>query len=70
MSKEIKRFREYIEWTIVWKDRRKKKTTRYLELKELRLLNQLYDAEMMVCIEVRVLEHYGTRDEFEQIYFG
>jgi len=70
MSKEIKRNREYIEWTIVWKDRRRKKTIRYLELKELRLLNQFYDVEVMVCIEVRVLEHYGTRDEFEQIYFG
>ena len=70
MSKEIKRNREYIEWTIVWKDRRRKNTTRFLELKELRLLNQFYDAQIMECIEVKVLEHYGTRYEFELIYFG
>ena len=69
MSKEIKRTREYVEYTIVWKDRRRKNTIRRLELKELRLLNQIFD-EIMECIEVRIKEHYGTRDEFEQLNFG
>lgn len=68
--KEKEMLREFIEWTIVWKDKRRKKTKRFLELKELRLLNQFFDFEMMECIEVRVKEHFGTRTEFEQINFG
>lgn len=69
MSKEIKRTREYVEYTIVWKDRRRKNTIRRLELKELRLLNQFFD-DTIECFEVRIKEHYGTRDEFEQLNFG
>lgn len=67
--KEKEILREFIEWTIVWKDKRRKKTKRFLELKELRLLNQFFDFEIE-CIEVRVKEHFGTRTEFEQINFG
>ncbi len=65
----MKRDREYIEFSIVWKDKRKKKSVRYLELKELRLLNQIFTSEME-CIEIRVLDHYGTREEFDEINFG
>lgn len=65
----MKRNREYIEFSIVWKDKRKKKSVRYLELKELRLLNQFFTWEME-CIEIRVLDHYGTREEFDEISFG
>tara|TARA_R110000868_G_scaffold193923_1_gene439218 strand:+ start:450 stop:659 length:210 start_codon:yes stop_codon:yes gene_type:complete len=68
--KEIVVMREFIEWTIVWKDKRRKKSKRFLELKELRLVNQLFDSEDMECIEIRVKEHLGTRTEFEQINFG
>jgi hypothetical protein len=67
---EREMLREFIEWTIVWKDKRRKKSKRFLELKELRLLNQLFNSEIMECIEVRVKEHFGTRTEFEQINFG
>lgn len=67
--KENKIWRQYIEWAIVWKDKRRKNTTRFLELKELRLLNQFFDADME-CIEIRVKDHFGTRSEFEQINFG
>lgn len=69
MKQENKIWREYIEYTIVWKDKRRKKTKGFLELKELRLLNQLFDEEIE-CIEVRVKDHFGTRTEFEQINFG
>lgn len=68
--KEKEMLREFIEWTIVWKDKRRKNTKRFLELKELRLINQFFDSEMMECIEIRVKEHFGTRTEFEQINFG
>jgi hypothetical protein len=68
--KEKEILREFIEWTIVWKDKRRKNTKRFLELKELRLINQFFDSEMMECIEIRVKEHFGTRTEFEQINFG
>ena len=67
---KMKRDREYIEYTIVWKDKRRKKSVRFLELKELRLVNQIYSPCEMDCIEIRVLEHYGTREEFEEIKFG
>jgi hypothetical protein len=67
-EKEI--LREYIEFTIVWSDKRRKKNKRFLELKELRLINQFFDSQEMECIEIRVKEHFGTRTEFEQINFG
>jgi len=62
--------REFIEFTIIWKDIRRKNTKRFLELKELRLINQFFDSEEMECIEIRVKEHFGTKTEFEQINFG
>ena len=68
--KQKKISREFIEWTTVWKDKRRKNTTRFLELKELRLINQFFDSQEMECIEIRVKEHFGTRTEFEQINFG
>ena len=70
MKKEIVAMRQFIGWTIVWKDKRRKKRESFLELKELRLVNQLFDSEVMECIEIRVKEHLGTRTEFEQINFG
>ena len=68
--KQKKISREFIEWTTVWKDKRRKNTKRFLELKELRLINQFFDSQEMECIEIRVKEHFGTRTEFEQINFG
>jgi hypothetical protein len=62
--------REFIEFTIIWKDIRRKNTKRFLELKELRLINQFFDSDEMECIEIRVKEHFGTKTEFEQINFG
>ena len=70
MKKEIVAMRQFIGWTIVYKDKRRKKRERFLELKELRLVNQLFDSQDMECIEIRVKEHLGTRTEFEQINFG
>ena len=65
MKKEIVAMRQFIGWTIVWKDKRRKKREHFLEL-----VNQLFDSEVMECIEIRVKEHLGTRTEFEQINFG
>ena len=66
----MKRAREYIEMTFVWKDKRKKKAIVFLELKETRLINQFATNEDIECIEVRVKEHFGTREEFDEINFG
>ena len=66
----MKRERQFIEWTTVWTDKRRKNTIRFLELKELRLLNQFFNEEEMECIEIRVKEHFGTKEEFEEIHFG
>jgi len=66
----MKKYREFIEWTIKWLDKRKKDTISFLELKELRLLNQIFDPSEMDCIEIRVKNHFGTREEFDQISFG
>ena len=66
----MKRSREFIEMTFVWKDKRRKKYIAFLELKETRLINQFADSEEVECIEVRVKEHFGTREEFEEINFG
>jgi hypothetical protein len=66
----MKRSREFIEMTFVWKDKRRKKHIAFLELKETRLINQFADSEEVECIEVRVKEHFGTREEFEEINFG
>jgi len=62
--------REYLELAFVWKDKRRNKGIAYLELKETRLINQYANNEEVECIEVRVLEHYGTREEFDEINFG
>ena len=66
----MKRSRDFIEMTFVWKDKRRKKYIAFLELKETRLINQFADSEEVECIEVRVKEHFGTREEFEEINFG
>tara|TARA_B110000902_G_C14183977_1_gene541603 strand:- start:599 stop:799 length:201 start_codon:yes stop_codon:yes gene_type:complete len=66
----MKRERQFIEWTIVWRDKRRKRNKRFLELKELRLLNQMFNEEEMECIEIRVKNHFGTKEEFEEINFG
>lgn len=59
------RDREFLELTFVWKDKRRKKGIDKLELKETRLVNQLFNECEMECIEVRVKTHNGTREEFE-----
>tara|TARA_R100000908_G_C3744478_1_gene140140 strand:- start:773 stop:997 length:225 start_codon:yes stop_codon:yes gene_type:complete len=69
-NKVMKRDRQFIEWTIVWKDKRRKKSKRFLELKELRLLNQIFNESEHDCIEIRVKDHFGTREEFDKINFG
>tara|TARA_R110001632_G_scaffold115585_2_gene227030 strand:- start:343 stop:543 length:201 start_codon:yes stop_codon:yes gene_type:complete len=66
----MERHRDYIEMTFVWNDKRRKKSVRFLELKEMRLVNQLYSHEEMDCIEIRIKTHFGTREEFEEINFG
>jgi len=59
------RDREYLELTYVWLDKRRKSTIDKLELKETRLVNQMFREYEMECIEVRVKTHNGTREEFE-----
>ena len=59
------RDREFLELTFVWLDKRRKNGKQLLELKETRLVNQLFNECEMECIEVRVKNHNGTREEFE-----
>ena len=66
----MKRTRDFIEMTFVWKDKRKKKTICFLEIKETRLINQFADTEEVECVEIRVKQHFGTREEFDEINFG
>jgi len=66
----MKRRRDFIEMTFVWKDKRRKKDIAFLEIKETRLINQFADREDVECVEVRVKEHFGTREEFDEINFG
>jgi len=61
----MKRDREYLELTYVWLDKRRKSAIDKLELKETRLVNQMFREYEMECIEVRVKTHNGTREEFE-----
>ena len=65
----MKKTRQFIEWTTVWTDKRRKNTVRFLELKELRLLNQFFDEDLMECFEIRVKEEI-SQDEFDKIKFG
>ena len=66
----MKKTRQFIEWTTVWIDKRRKNSVRFLEVKELRLLNQFFNEDEMECIEIRVKDHFGTKEEFEKINFG
>mgnify|MGYP001168030686 FL=1 len=66
----MERHRDYIEMTFVWNDKRRKRAVRFLELKEMRLVNQFYNHEEHDCIEIRVKTHFGTREEFDEINFG
>jgi hypothetical protein len=66
----MKKTRQFIEWTTVWIDKRRKNSVRFLEVKELRLLNQFFNEDEMECIEIRVKDHFGTKEEFENINFG
>jgi len=61
----MKRERQYLELTYVWLDKRRKKVIDKLELKETRLVNQMFHEYEMECVEVRVKYHIGTREEFE-----
>jgi len=66
----MKKSRQFIEWTTVWSDKRRKNSVRFIELKELGLLNQFFDKDEVECIEIRVIDHFGTKEEFEKITFG
>tara|TARA_R110000823_G_scaffold266372_1_gene386136 strand:- start:499 stop:699 length:201 start_codon:yes stop_codon:yes gene_type:complete len=66
----MKKTRQFIEWTTVWIDKRRKNSVRFLEVKELSLLNQFFNEDEMECIEIRVKDHFGTKEEFEKINFG
>jgi hypothetical protein len=60
--------RQFIELTAVSKDQRKKKRViGRLELKETRLVNQFFDAHEHECLELRVKEFDGTKEEFEKM---
>ena len=59
------RNREFLELTFVWTDKRRKNVIQRLELKETRLVNQLFNECEMDCIELRVKTHNGTREQFE-----
>lgn len=66
----MKKQREFLELTFVWSDKRRKNAIRHLELKETRLINQMFEHEVMECIEVRVKDHFGTREEFDEKILG
>ncbi len=65
----MKKDREFLELTFVWIDKRRKKSLQRLELKEARLVNQLFNEQEMECIELRVKDHNGTREQFEDFLF-
>tara|TARA_R100000541_G_scaffold10560_1_gene18425 strand:+ start:1190 stop:1396 length:207 start_codon:yes stop_codon:yes gene_type:complete len=66
----MKRRREYIELTTVWLDKRRKNHLQHLEIKETRLINQMFNGFEMECLEVRIKEHFGTREEFDEEILG
>ncbi len=57
--------RQFIELSFVWKDKRRKNSIQRLEMKECRLISQIFDEQEMECVEVRVKEiDIDDRDEF------
>ena len=63
MLNDMKKDREFIEWTIKWLNT-KKETRGFVILKELKNLNQIFDPNRMDCIQIRVKNHFGTEEEF------
>lgn len=67
--KEINR--QFVELTAVHKDKRmKNRVISRLELKEVRLINQFFTPCEHECLEVRVKDFSGTKDEFERMLVG
>lgn len=64
----MERERQFLELTFVWLDKRRKNGKQFLELKETRLVNQLFNEFEMECIEIRVKTHNGTREEFDELF--
>ena len=55
----MKKSRQFIEWTTVWSDKRRKNSVRFIELKELGLLNQFFDKDE----ELKAAEESGLYDK-------